>query len=64
MDNSFDRSDDDPAPPAMHEATLLTTMERSDREVAGGLTVPLADVLADLDAAAERVEARLRVRAA
>jgi hypothetical protein len=64
MDNPLDRFEDDLAPPAMDEATLMGTMERSDREVAAGLTVPLADVLAELDAAAERAEARRRARAA
>jgi hypothetical protein len=44
---------DIPDPPAMDDATLLAIMERSDREVATGLLVPLAEILADLEAKLE-----------
>jgi hypothetical protein len=46
------------------EAELLAVMEQSDREVAAGLTVPLADVLAELDEAVVRLETRRRARRA
>ena len=39
-------------------------MEQSDRDVAAGLTVPLADVLAELESVADRIEARRRARRA
>jgi hypothetical protein len=39
-------------------------MEQSERDVAAGLTTPLADVLAELDSAADRIEARRQSRRA
>jgi hypothetical protein len=39
-------------------------MEQSDRDVERGDTVPLSEVLADLDEAAEQLEVRLRARLA
>jgi hypothetical protein len=62
MDNPRDRQIDVAAPAAPGEAQLLAVMEQSDRDLASGLTVPLADVLAELDGVANRIEARLRVR--
>jgi len=47
-------------PPTPSEAELLAAMEKSARDVAAGRTVPLADVLAELDEVADRIEARLR----
>jgi hypothetical protein len=39
-------------------------MEQSDRHVAAGLTLPLADVSAELDERARQIEARPRARKA
>jgi hypothetical protein len=64
MDRPHERQTDD-APPAMPaEAELIIVMEESDRDVASGLTVPLADVLAELDSVANDIEARRRARRA
>ena len=53
------------APPSMPgKARLLAAMERSEREVAAGLTISLADVLAELDAVANGIEARRHARPA
>jgi hypothetical protein len=58
----MDKPRDRPAnydPPGMpKEAELLAAMEESARDVAAGRTVPLADVLAELDELADRIEAR------
>ncbi len=56
--------DQDCAPPMLTEAEVMAIMDQSDRDVAEGRTVPLADVLAELDAAAEAIEARRRQRGA
>lgn len=64
MDSPHDIHRDDDAPPTPSEAELRAVMEQSHREVAAGLTVPLAEVLAELDAAADRMEARRRARSA
>jgi hypothetical protein len=64
MDNPRDRQIDVAAPALPGEAQLLAAMEQSDRDVASGRTVALADVLAELDEAANRIEARLRARRA
>ena len=45
-----------PAPLAQRE--LERQMDASERDVAFGLTVPVADVLASLDAAATAIETR------
>lgn len=51
--------------PAMpREARLRAVMEQSDLDVAAGQTVALADVLADLDAVADELEARRRAHRA
>jgi hypothetical protein len=53
MDKPMDR-----APPA----AWMESLDRSDAEIAAGLTVPLAEILDELRASAERLEARLRER--
>ena len=65
MDRSHDHQPEHEVAPAMpSEAELCTVMEQSDRDVAAGLTVPLADVLAELESVADRIEARRRARRA
>ena len=49
---------DEPGMPS--EAELRAVMEQSDRDVDAGLTVPLVDVLAELDGVADRIEPRRR----
>ncbi len=41
---------DDIAPPRRPEAVIVADLAVADAEIAGGLTVAAADVLADLDA--------------
>jgi hypothetical protein len=60
MDRPHDVEPDYDAAPMPSEAELRAAMEESARDVAAGRTVPLADVLAELDEAADRIEARLR----
>lgn len=60
MDHSLDH--DSPQIPA--EADLRAAMEQNGHDVAAGLTVPLADVLAELEGIESGVEARLRTRLA
>jgi hypothetical protein len=65
MDNPLDHRTSQPAPATPREAELLAVMEQSDREdVASGQTVPLADVLAELDEVANEIEARRHARPA
>jgi hypothetical protein len=64
MDNVRDRKSDIAEPAMSSEAELLAVMEQSDREVAAGLTVPLTDILAELDEALLRLETRRRARRA
>jgi hypothetical protein len=45
-------------PPTPSEQELLAAMRQSDEDVAAGLTVPLADVLAELDALIDRMSGR------
>lgn len=52
------------APSTPSEAELRAAMEESAQDVAAGRIVPLADVLPELDDAADRIEARLRARQA
>jgi len=61
MDSPHDRQTGHAMP---SEAELRAAMEQSDRDVAAGLTVPLADVLTELDGVANRIEARRRLRQA
>jgi hypothetical protein len=57
MDDPRDISHD-PDPPAMpSEQALQAMMDESDRDLAQGRLVPLADVLADLDAAIDQIKA-------
>ena len=46
------------------EAELLAVMEESDRDRLTSRGIPLADAVSKLDAAIERIEARIRARAA
>jgi hypothetical protein len=61
MDNPRSRQTDDDAPAMPTEAQILAVMEQSDRDVAAGLTVPLAEVLTELDGVAKQIEVRQRV---
>jgi hypothetical protein len=58
MDKPHDRPANYDPPGMPNEAELLAMMEESARDVAAGRTVPLADVLAELDELADRIEAR------
>jgi len=64
MDNPPDRQKGDDAPAMPEEAQLRTVMEQSDADLAVGLTVPLADVLAELNDVAQTIEVRRRARRA
>ena len=61
MDAPHDRETGDASPSMTDEARLLALMAASERDTAAGLTVPLADVLADLDRIATEIEARHRI---
>ena len=62
MDKAYDYEPPYNDPPMPAEAEVIAMLEQSARERAVGLTVPLADVLAQLDAIADRAEAGLRDR--
>ena len=62
MDRPHDVQPDYDAPPMPTEAEPRSAMEESERDVAAGRIVPVADVLAELDEAADRIEVRLRAR--
>jgi hypothetical protein len=64
MDSPRDRQTAQATPAMPSEAELRAVMEQSDRDVAAGLTAPLTYVLAELDRAADRIEARRRARRA
>ena len=64
MDRPHDHQTDESEPAMPSEAHLRVVMEKSERDVAAGLTVPLADVLAELDSIANQIEARRRTRQA
>jgi hypothetical protein len=64
MDHPHDHQTDHNAPPMPSEAQLRAMMEQSDADVAAGRTVPVADVLAELDSVADQIEARRRARRA
>jgi hypothetical protein len=64
VDNPRDHRTDDDLPAMPDEAQLLAAMEQSDRDLAAGDTVPLADVLAELDEVAREIEVCRRVRRA
>jgi hypothetical protein len=64
MNRPYDAPPDEAAPPMPTEADLRAAMAESAQDVAAGRTVPLAAVLADLDAVADRIEARTRARQA
>lgn len=62
MDSPHARHTDHDASRRPNEAELLAVMDQSTRDVEAGHTVPLADVLAELDAVADQIEARRRAR--
>ena len=62
MDNPRDSRNDRPNPLDLNEADLSALMDQSERDVAHGMTVPLAEVLAELDAVVEKSEVRRRAR--
>jgi hypothetical protein len=64
MDSPHDRQADHDTPVTPTEAELRALMEQSARDVEAGHIVPLADVLAELDGVADRIEARRRARRA
>jgi hypothetical protein len=64
MDRPHDHIADYDVPAMPSEAELRAAMEESERDVAAGRTVPLADVLAELDDVTKRIEARRRARRA
>jgi hypothetical protein len=52
-------------PPGMpSESEILAAMEESEQDVAAGRTVPVADVSAELNELADRIEVRRRTRQA
>jgi hypothetical protein len=64
MDDPHDHQTADEALAMPSEAHLRAIMDQSDADLAAGLTVPLADVLAELDAVAQAIEVRRRARRA
>jgi hypothetical protein len=64
MDTPLNRHPPDDAPPMPTEAELRAAMEESERDVAAARTVSLAEVLAELDECADRIETRRRTRRA
>lgn len=57
MDDWRDISHDPDHPPMPSEQAPRDMVDESDRDLARGRLVALADVLADLDAAIERIQA-------
>jgi hypothetical protein len=57
MDDRRDLSHDPDPPPMPSEQAMQAVMDESDRDLAQGRLVPLADVLGDIDAAIEQVKA-------
>ena len=55
---------DDENPPMPTEAELRAMMEQSDLDSRTSRGVPVGDVLAKLETAAKRIEARIRSRTA
>jgi hypothetical protein len=64
MDHARDHRTGDDAPAAPSESQPLAIMEQSDRDLAAGQTVPLAEVLAELNDVAKEIENRRRARRA
>ena len=60
MDNPHDGLGGPETPPMPSEDELLAMMEQSEQDVAAGRTVPVEDVLAELDEIAVRIETRRR----
>jgi hypothetical protein len=63
MDRQHDRQSESDALDMPGEAGLRTVLDESDRDIAAGRTVALADVLAELDLVASETEARRRRQA-
>jgi hypothetical protein len=57
MDDARDLSHDRDPPPMPSEQVLRDMMDESDRDLAQGRLVALADVLADLDTAIKQIQA-------
>jgi hypothetical protein len=64
MDRAPKHQSQPEAPATPTEAELRAVTAQSDRDVAAGHTVPIADVLAELDTIADRAEARRHLRRA
>ena len=64
MDTRHDPEAGGHLPPMPAEADRQAAMAQSDADVAAGLTVPLEEVLADIDASIARMKARRRARRA
>jgi len=62
MASLYDHKADRDAPATPTKAHLRAAMEPSERDVAAGRTVPMADVLAERDVVLDRIEARRRTR--
>ncbi len=60
MNDAPTNDPDDEAPPRWAEAQLRAMMDRSDQDVAAGLTVPIDDMLTELDEIAASTEAGRR----
>ena len=61
VDDPRNHRTDDDVPAIPGEAQLLTAVEQSDQDLAAVETVPLADVLAELDEVAREIEVCRRV---
>ena len=62
MDDPRDISHDPDQPPMPSEQAPRDMMDESDRDLAQGRLVALADVLADLDDAIEQIQAARAIR--
>ncbi len=64
MDSPRASRNERPNPLVLNEADLTAFMDQSERDVVGGMTVALAEVLAELDAVVEKIGVRRRARPA
>lgn len=62
MDNPHEHRTAHSTPAMQRWSELRAIMEQSDRDLASGQTVPLADVLAELDDVAKEIEAHCGAR--
>ena len=62
MDNPHEHRTAHSTPAMQRWSELRAIMEQSDRDLASGQTVPLADVLVELDDVAKEIEARRGAR--